>query len=100
MFGLTKIDETGEVSRLGNSKLRRPLSEELDNCGEKKVMNSFQNDYAGIWEEMGEMAGTEMMKSSWLEQQGNCLMEEIGRDVELMILHQLLNEMLTNLPVF
>ncbi|KAL8516371.1 hypothetical protein ACS0TY_014865 [Phlomoides rotata] len=96
---------SGEISRLTNSKLRRPLSDDLENCGnsrEKNVINNVQN-YGEIWEEMGELAGMEMIKSSWLGEEmsknGNCLME-MGRDLELCILDQLLNEMLTNLQIF
>ncbi|KAL3829055.1 hypothetical protein ACJIZ3_017857 [Penstemon smallii] len=100
---------SGNISRLANSKLRRTLSEELENFrksikdGEEKkhtrLMNRNQN-YAEIWDKIGSLAAREMIKSSWLEAQiskNHIHFKEIGRDIASEILQQLLDELLINM---
>lgn len=94
--------------------MRRPLSDELENCGnsrEKRLINNgngkqeklsrllrnrYQN-YAETWEEIGKLAATEMIKSSWVHHEiskDQHYFMEIGRDLASNILDQLLDELL------
>ncbi|KAI3461664.1 hypothetical protein Pfo_018327 [Paulownia fortunei] len=106
---------SGDISRLASSKMRRTLSEELENCGkskEKRLINSGfderekhsrlrnrHQNYAGKWDEIGELAAKEMIKSSWVHDEiskNQHHFKEIGRDLASKILDQLMDELLIN----
>ncbi|XP_047956934.1 uncharacterized protein LOC125202558 [Salvia hispanica] len=108
---------SGEISRLANSKTRRPLSEELESCGESNgklsndrvereeenmVRRSYSNYYANIGG-IGKLAAMEIVRTSWLHDglltNKHCVLE-IGRDVASSILDHLLEELLTNIGKF
>ncbi|KAL2238331.1 uncharacterized protein LOC105163998 [Sesamum indicum] len=105
----TDIQETacsGNISRLANSKMRRTLSEELENCGksnEKKLMNSdsrIWHRHQEKWDEIGKLAAMEMVESSWVHDEirkSKHYYKEIGRDFASQILHRLLDELLFDL---
>ncbi|KAK4412460.1 hypothetical protein Salat_2893100 [Sesamum alatum] len=109
----TDIQETacsGNISRLANSKMRRTLCEELENCGksnEKKLMNSGCVELIRIWrrhpekwDEVGKLAAMEMVESSWVHDEirkNKHYYKEIGRDFASQILHHLLDELLSDL---
>lgn len=98
-----------EISRLANSKLRRPLSEELDSCGDSKQtimldgldleggnLVRLRHNYSN---EVGKMAAMDMISSSWLHeeilQNKHCFME-IGRDIASNVFDHLLEELVIN----
>lgn len=105
-MGLLKIRITGDISRLANSKMRRTLSEELENCGnkseEKKLINSgfeklrkIDQNCAEKWEEICKLAGVELIKSKWLDDKvskDEHNVKEIGREIASCILDQLLDD--------
>ncbi|KAL0434714.1 UNVERIFIED_CONTAM: hypothetical protein Sradi_0179300 [Sesamum radiatum] len=105
----TDIQETacsGNISRLGNSKMRRTLCEELENCGksnEKKLMNSdirMWHRHQEKWDEIGKLAAVEMVESSWIHDEirkNKHYFKDIGRDFASQILHHLLDELLFDL---
>ncbi|KAG8363014.1 hypothetical protein BUALT_BualtUnG0013600 [Buddleja alternifolia] len=99
----------GGISRLSNSKLRRTLCEELENCRklkEKKLINQEQKhnrlrnmhqNYDEKWDEIVKLAGREMVKSSWVRDEisiNHVYLKEIGRDVASEMLDQLIIELL------
>lgn len=98
---------TGEISRLANSKMRRTLSDELENCGKPKEKISKTRtqkcDYYFYAEEehIGKLAGMEMANSRWVIIQDEILkndqcLKEIGRDVASDILDHLLDQLIIN----
>ncbi|KAL1541071.1 hypothetical protein AAHA92_25335 [Salvia divinorum] len=108
---------SGEISRLANSKTRRPLSEELESCGESNgklsndsveqedenmVRRSYSNYYANFGG-IGKLAAMEIVRSSWLHDElltnKHCVLE-IGRDVASNIFDHLLEELLINIGNF
>ncbi|KAL0370698.1 UNVERIFIED_CONTAM: hypothetical protein Sangu_0387900 [Sesamum angustifolium] len=105
----TDIQETassGNISRLGNSKMRRTLCEELENCGksnEKKLIDRDSRIWhrdQEKWDEIGKLAAMEMVESSWVDHEiskNKHYYKEIGRDFASQILHHLLDELLFDL---
>ncbi|XP_075499492.1 uncharacterized protein LOC142537907 isoform X2 [Primulina tabacum] len=91
-----------DISRLKNSKLRRTLSEELENCTNPKEKTLFinksprSNVRAEKWFETRELAELEMIKSSWvcdgMSKNHHEHFQEIGKDLTSQILDQLLLE--------
>ncbi|KAH6836645.1 hypothetical protein C2S53_005264 [Perilla frutescens var. hirtella] len=112
-------DSPGEISRLANSKMRRPLSEELESCGDSngKIMldgldleggyrvKSRRRDrnYAEKLDEVGKLAATETMRSSWLYDEiwknKHCFME-IGREIASNIFDHLFEELVIDFEQF
>ncbi|XP_057772485.1 uncharacterized protein LOC130992040 [Salvia miltiorrhiza] len=106
---------SGEVSRLANSKTRRPLSEELESCGDsvsnkrveqegEEVVTSRPNHAAAAkLGGIGKLAAVETVRSTWLHneilQNKQCLLE-IGRDVASNIFDHLLEELVINIQQF
>lgn len=93
---------------MANSKLRRPLSEELDNCGDSKqtiMLDGLDLEEGNLvrlrhnYSDVGKMAAMDMMRSSCLHeeilQNKHCFME-IGRDIASNIFDHLLEELVIN----
>lgn len=105
---------TGNISRLANSKMRRTLSEELENCGksnEKKLMNSgcsveeklsrIRHRHPEKWDEIGKLAAREMVEWGWVHDEvskNQLCLKEIGRDFASQILDLLLDDLLFDFP--
>ncbi|XP_073060054.1 uncharacterized protein [Primulina eburnea] len=95
-----------DISRLKNSKLRRTLSEELENCTNPKEKTFFFNKSprskvrAEKWFETRELAEHEIIKSSWvcdgMSKNHHEHFQEIGKDLTSQILNQLLLEFIIN----
>ncbi|KZV53574.1 hypothetical protein F511_27298 [Dorcoceras hygrometricum] len=100
-----------EISRLKNSRLRRTLCEELENCtkpNEKTL--SISKCYGHIrpkskvraekWFETRELAEHEMIHSSWvcngMSKNRDDYFQEIGKDLSSQVLDQLLLELIVN----
>ncbi|XP_073270298.1 uncharacterized protein [Primulina huaijiensis] len=102
----TPSHSSEDISRLKNSKLRRTLSEELENCTNHKERTLFINKSsrskvrAEKWFETRELAEHEMIKSSWvcdgMSKNRHEHFQEIGKDVSSQILDQLLLEFIIN----
>ncbi|PIN25441.1 hypothetical protein CDL12_01807 [Handroanthus impetiginosus] len=104
---------SGDNSRFSNSKLRRTLSEELDNCGNSKDKGFINNGYGGqiklgskhqIYAEnldqISRLAAKEMINSRWVYEEiskNQHYFREIGRDISSEILDLLLDELLINM---
>ncbi|KAK6145249.1 hypothetical protein DH2020_022069 [Rehmannia glutinosa] len=108
------------VSRLANSRMRRTLSEDLENCekskekrallinnngfGKKEKLSRLRRSLKqNVYHEIGELATMEVMNLSWLDDEisrNKLHLNEIGTDLASKILHQLLDELLINLEFF
>lgn len=97
---------------MANSKLRRPLSEELDNCRDSKQkitldgldleggnLVRLRHNYSERLDEVGKMAAMDTMRSSWLHEeilQNKHCFNEIGRDIASNVFDHLLEELVIN----
>ncbi|KAL2485948.1 VARLMGL domain-containing protein [Abeliophyllum distichum] len=96
--------DSGQVSRLANSKFRRTLSEELENYRKSEKRRLIRNDYdpkrsKEKWIEVCQLVERETSQSNWIFKEILKAddFQEIERYLALQILDQMLAELLNNL---